>query len=569
MLNCKLKVISPYNHGSSKVERQIKTISDIIVKHLWDKGQMWLLFVTTAVYAMNTFASEALNGFSSFQLVFVHDCPDLTSLSFPKTDTIPVVYREYYNLLIARAQMVGRLLLKWRTQQALEFENRNRQFTEEEIFEDNQMVYLLAPHSSALQMSTMKFRKYFIGPLFIDTTLDKTHYRLKDATGLLLDGTDHVNHIKKGSAQTLQGIVNTFDDFKKALKNTLLNKSAIESPDNKFVDVTLKDGSKGLMYSPFTLMDYTSFMAKHSMKTKYIIKEQINYKEDEIIDKPLSCTELECNGYETDTDGMINLSRSKLDTGIQYRRQQKDEVKEFIPKPVAQPEYGTVYQHQSMLLQNLHRRYLYIVIRLPKLKDLEQKIPTFPNCDNYGVSRSLNPNLTSDEVKLNDNALHQQICTHFKVDYLEEMDIIKQTKRQIEQKINETLLALLPNKIIQTSKGLATSTGMKGQLHFGSREKRTVPVMVILQAGATIGGTLIKGINALVDVKRAKSFNNALKMVTANGKLTHQRLMTLESRTSMMAKAIMPVLDVLKGRIAETNQKLTCSILGGHVSTEH
>ena len=40
MLNCKLKVICPYNHGSSKVERQIKTISDIIVKHLWDKGQM-------------------------------------------------------------------------------------------------------------------------------------------------------------------------------------------------------------------------------------------------------------------------------------------------------------------------------------------------------------------------------------------------------------------------------------------------------------------------------------------------------------------------------------------------
>ena len=39
MLNCRLKVISPYNHGSSKCERQIKTISDIIVKHLWDKGQ--------------------------------------------------------------------------------------------------------------------------------------------------------------------------------------------------------------------------------------------------------------------------------------------------------------------------------------------------------------------------------------------------------------------------------------------------------------------------------------------------------------------------------------------------
>ena len=100
------------------------------------------------------------------------------------------------------------------------------------------------------------------------------------------------------------------------------------------------------------------FMAKHSMKTRYITKQQINCRaEDEIINKPLSCTELECNEYQTDRDGMIDLSRLKCDTGIQYRRQQKDEVKGFIPKPVAQPEYSTVYQHQGMLLQNLHRHY--------------------------------------------------------------------------------------------------------------------------------------------------------------------------------------------------------------------
>ena len=81
--------------------------------------------------------------------------------------------------------------------------------------------------------------------------------------------------------------------------------------------------------------------------------------------------------------------------------------------------------------------------------------------------------------------------------------------------------------------------------------------MVILQAGAAIGGTLIKGINALVDAKRAKSFNNALKMLAANVELTHQRLITLENRMFMMAKAIMLALDDLKSRIANTNQKLT------------
>ena len=126
MLNCRLKVISPYNHGSSKCERQIRTISEIIMKHLWDKGQN--LFTTTAAYAMNTFASEALSGLSPFQLVFLRDPPDLTSLSFPKIDTIPVKHRECYNLLLAKAQLVGNMLLEWRTKQALEYESRSKKF---------------------------------------------------------------------------------------------------------------------------------------------------------------------------------------------------------------------------------------------------------------------------------------------------------------------------------------------------------------------------------------------------------------------------------------------------------
>ena len=234
MLNCRLNVISPYNHGSSKCKRQIKTISKIIVQHLWDKGQMWSLYSSLCYEYI---CIRSIKWFLPFQLVFLRDSPDLTSLSFPKIDTIPVNYHKYYNLLLARAQVIGRLLLEWRTQQALEYERRNKWYTKEEIFQDDQMVYLLAPHSSALQTDTTKFKQDFIGPLFIDTALDKTHYRLKDDTGLLLDGTYHMNQIKKGSACTLQGIVNTFNGYKKALKNTLLKKFAIETPDHKIQEV--------------------------------------------------------------------------------------------------------------------------------------------------------------------------------------------------------------------------------------------------------------------------------------------------------------------------------------------
>ena len=71
-----------------------------------------------------------------------------------------------------------------------------------------------------------------------------------------------------------------------------------------------------------------------------------------------------------------------------------------------------------------------------------------------------------------------------------------------------------------------------------------------------IGRMLIKGINALVDAKRANSFNIAIKMLNANVKITHNRLVTLENRTSMMAKAIMPVLKDLKFQINKSNEWL-------------
>ena len=152
-----------------------------------------------------------------------------------------------------------------------------------------------------------------------------------------------------------------------------------------------------------------------------------------------------------------------------------------------------------MLLQNLHCRYLYIVIRLPHLKDLDQKIPSFPNCDNYGIHRASNPNPLNDDTKTNDNELHQQLCVTFKINYLHEMDIITKVKARLESKINVTLPALLPNKIVQDSRGLATSSDKTGREEHGTRNKRAILLLAIARGTAAIGGMLIKGINALVD----------------------------------------------------------------------
>ena len=179
------------------------------------------------------------------------------------------------------------------------------------------------------------------------------------------------------------------------------------------------------------------------------------------------------------------------------------------------------------------------------MKDLDQKIPSFPNCDNYRICRASNPNPLNDDTKTNDNELYQQLCVTFKIDYLQEMDIIMKVKARLECKINLTLPALLPNKIVQDSRGPVTSSDKTGHEEQGSRTKRARLLLAIAQGTAAICGMLIKGINALVDAKTANSFNNTIKMLNANVEITHNRLITLENRTSMMVKAIMPALKDL------------------------
>ena len=184
------------------------------------------------------------------------------------------------------------------------------------------------------------------------------------------------------------------------------------------------------------------------------------------------------------------------------------------------------------------------------------EIPSFPNCNNYRICRASNPNPLNDDTKTNDNELHQQLCVTFKIDYLQEMDIIMNVKARLECKINVTLPALLPNKVVQDTRGLATSSDKIGHEEHSTMSKRAIPLLAIAQGTAAIGGMLIKGINALVDAKRANSFNNAIKMLNANVKITNNRLVTLENRTSMMVKVIMPVLKDLKFQINNTNERL-------------
>ena len=109
-------------------------------------------------------------------------------------------------------------------------------------------------------------------------------------------------------------------------------------------------------------------MTKRSIKAKYRETAKVNYRqEDDVSNIPLTCISIKCNEYRMSYDRQTDTSRCKQAVGIQYRHESKEDIAGFVPKPIARPEYGTIYQHKGVLLQNLHRRYLFILIKLPHL----------------------------------------------------------------------------------------------------------------------------------------------------------------------------------------------------------
>ena len=115
------------------------------------------------------------------------------------------------------------------------------------------------------------------------------------------------------------------------------------------------------------------YIAKRIIKVKYTETRVVNYRQNNNDVNTLSTsTFLKCDEYRTGYDGQIDTTRCKCAVGIQYQHESKEDIAGFISKPVARPEYGMIYPHKGMLLQNLHLRYLYILIKLPNLLDLEQ-----------------------------------------------------------------------------------------------------------------------------------------------------------------------------------------------------
>ena len=66
----KLITVSPSNHKSLLAEHGIKSLSNILMKHLTGLGLDWNIYCKPAMLVYNSYASPNLADFSPFELVF-------------------------------------------------------------------------------------------------------------------------------------------------------------------------------------------------------------------------------------------------------------------------------------------------------------------------------------------------------------------------------------------------------------------------------------------------------------------------------------------------------------------
>ena len=100
--NIKIKTVARYNHQSLQAEHGIKSLSNILTKHLTNIGQMWLKYLSLATFSCNTFNNPNLGNYSPYELTFGRKSKALMNIESNPDIKVSKTFKEYYELLNKR-----------------------------------------------------------------------------------------------------------------------------------------------------------------------------------------------------------------------------------------------------------------------------------------------------------------------------------------------------------------------------------------------------------------------------------------------------------------------------------
>ena len=212
-LGVKIKTVGKYNHQSLQAEHSIKSLSNILTKHLTGQGQMWHKYLSLASFAYNIFNSPNLCNHSPYELIFGRKTKILLDLETDLDIKVSVAYKEYFKLLNRRLQYLQNLLQNFRMK-CLALINKDREFFQ---YNSGDLVYIISPLTSQLRTASRKVAVKYFGPLVIFKIIDPHNYLLMTLDGKLLQGLFEHERLKPTIIKTDKGNVTNLVVLKKVM----------------------------------------------------------------------------------------------------------------------------------------------------------------------------------------------------------------------------------------------------------------------------------------------------------------------------------------------------------------
>ena len=162
-LGIKISTVGPYNHKSLQAEHSIKSLSNILIKHLTGQGQTWHKFLSLATFAYNIFHSPNLRNYSPFELIFGRKPKMLVNLETDPDVKVSGIYKDYHTLLTKRLHYLQNMLQNFKMK-CLALINKDREYIQHK---SGDLVYLISPLTTQLRTSSRKVAIKYVGPLVI------------------------------------------------------------------------------------------------------------------------------------------------------------------------------------------------------------------------------------------------------------------------------------------------------------------------------------------------------------------------------------------------------------------
>ena len=209
-----LVTVSRTNHKSLQAEHGIKSLSNMLMKHLSGLGDDWHLYTRPAMLTYNTYNTPNLDNLSPFELALGRK-----PILVPKLENVPHIpitgtFAKAKQVLEKKLKYLRERLQKFRDNR-LALQNKDKEFHGYTI---GQIVYMYHPRGSLLQTASKKIKCKFVGPLAIYKCVSPNQFLLMSLDGYLYPFLVEETRIKPGFIPTTRGNVSHLAELKKIIR---------------------------------------------------------------------------------------------------------------------------------------------------------------------------------------------------------------------------------------------------------------------------------------------------------------------------------------------------------------